>query len=344
MPDCLSTPSRRLIPQHHISRGRIMDASSTSLLSSKRRELLALDTQKKSLESEAEAIVAELTAELPDGGPPIGISTPLVDDEGFPRADIDIYRARTLRKRFKEIQNDHKDLLRRIDRGLVEVAALMKSNNDEADSATNDEQQLRSAPKPAPKFDPVTGKWVVKSWDGAVAGVQDGERRRFDDLMGTNDASDYVTGTATGGGINAASDAVTSSPAATTPSNATTESFMRQQQPTEPVVAHLEPFAIIDQVFSNSPASSAGIQEGDVLLQFGPIHSNNHENFSAIAKLVPQIAGDKKNVPIKVRRKREMELGEISDVIDLELWPRVWEGRGLLGCHISKYVDNGRGS
>ena len=44
-----------------------MDASSTSLLSSKRRELLALDTQKKSLESEAEAIVAELTAELPDG-------------------------------------------------------------------------------------------------------------------------------------------------------------------------------------------------------------------------------------------------------------------------------------
>ena len=44
-----------------------MDASASTLLASKRRELLSLDTQKKALESEAEAIVSELTAELPDG-------------------------------------------------------------------------------------------------------------------------------------------------------------------------------------------------------------------------------------------------------------------------------------
>ena len=42
-------------------------ATTTSMSDSKRRELLALDTQKKSLQSEAEAIISELTAELPDG-------------------------------------------------------------------------------------------------------------------------------------------------------------------------------------------------------------------------------------------------------------------------------------
>jgi hypothetical protein len=42
-------------------------SSGSSLLASMRRELLSLDTQKKSLLSEAEAIVSELTAKQPSG-------------------------------------------------------------------------------------------------------------------------------------------------------------------------------------------------------------------------------------------------------------------------------------
>ena len=41
--------------------------ASSSMLATKRQELLTLDTKKKSLMSEAEAIVSELTAQLPDG-------------------------------------------------------------------------------------------------------------------------------------------------------------------------------------------------------------------------------------------------------------------------------------
>ena len=41
--------------------------TTNKIADSKRRELLALDTQKKSLQSEAEAIISELTAELPGG-------------------------------------------------------------------------------------------------------------------------------------------------------------------------------------------------------------------------------------------------------------------------------------
>ena len=43
------------------------DSATSSMLATKRQELLTLDTQKKSLMSEAEAIVSELTAQLPDG-------------------------------------------------------------------------------------------------------------------------------------------------------------------------------------------------------------------------------------------------------------------------------------
>ena len=54
----------------------------------------------------------------------MGIDTPLVDSEGYPRGDIDVFRARTLRKRFIEIQNDHKSLTRKIEKGLVELQAI----------------------------------------------------------------------------------------------------------------------------------------------------------------------------------------------------------------------------
>ena len=43
------------------------DSATSSMLATKRQELITLDTQKKSLMSEAEAIVSELTAQLPDG-------------------------------------------------------------------------------------------------------------------------------------------------------------------------------------------------------------------------------------------------------------------------------------
>jgi hypothetical protein len=77
----------------------------------------------ESTTGEAEAIVSELTTKQPGGGPPIGIDAPLDDDEGYPRADIDVYRARTLRKRFKEIQTNVKVLEKKIEFGLVEIAA-----------------------------------------------------------------------------------------------------------------------------------------------------------------------------------------------------------------------------
>lgn len=89
-----------------------------------RKALAALDVKRKALEMEADAIHSELTSPGPEGQPPMGIDTPLVDEDGYPRADIDVYRARTLRGRFKTIQTDHKALMKELEQGLSKVAAL----------------------------------------------------------------------------------------------------------------------------------------------------------------------------------------------------------------------------
>lgn len=95
-----------------------------------KQDLKKLDVQKQSLETEAEAIVSELNApNIADDGTtsavaPMGVDTPLVDADGYPRSDIDIVRARTLRKRLAEIRTDHKDLMKMIDNGLMQLNTL----------------------------------------------------------------------------------------------------------------------------------------------------------------------------------------------------------------------------
>ena len=89
-----------------------------SLLSSSdaRAELKTAQKEREALEAEAEAIEAELTspsAETGAAGP--GLSGPLVDGEGYPRADIDVYRARQLRHRHACLRTDHKALMKRIE-------------------------------------------------------------------------------------------------------------------------------------------------------------------------------------------------------------------------------------
>lgn len=47
----------------------------------------------------------------------------------------------------------------------------------QATEAEKAEREARLKPKPKPKFDKKTGKWVVMSWDGSVAGVENGEQQ-----------------------------------------------------------------------------------------------------------------------------------------------------------------------
>lgn len=51
------------------------------------------------------------------------MTTPLVDPEGFPRADIDVYAVRHARVSLNRLRNDHRDVVDRLGRVLEEVYA-----------------------------------------------------------------------------------------------------------------------------------------------------------------------------------------------------------------------------
>jgi len=288
--------------------------------------LKALDVKRKALEMEMAATLDELTAPSADGGAPMGVDTPLTDTDGYPRADIDIYRARNLRHRLAVIKTDHQALLQQVEAGLTNVSSFHRNSSSEDDTDAA-ERQARLAPKPKPKFDAATGKWVVKNWDGSVAGVPDGETRSFDNLT-AQPITDQIRATL------AENLTVSQGPA------------VNVAPPVQEEV--LAPFAVIDGVMAGSPAQSAGLHEGDLVVTFGTAHRGNHRNLKAIAEMVPLAAGDHKEIPLKVLRRTHpddnpedsagVEAG-VHTTIQIKLQPRPWAGRGLLGCHIKAYTD-----
>lgn len=97
----------------------------TEAVSALKQSLGRLDVQRKSLEMEGEAIISELTAKPESGdGEPMGIDTPLIDSDGYPRGDIDVYRARDLRHRLATIRTDRKELMQQIESLLAQLALV----------------------------------------------------------------------------------------------------------------------------------------------------------------------------------------------------------------------------
>ena len=90
--------------------------------------------EKDALEAEAEGITAELESPPASGGPPPGVKTKLVDDEGYPRADIDLWRVRTLRNRLACIQTDHKAVMKSIEE-LLPVLLVKGAVEEKSDDA-----------------------------------------------------------------------------------------------------------------------------------------------------------------------------------------------------------------
>ncbi|KAJ3555108.1 hypothetical protein NM688_g2761 [Phlebia brevispora] len=78
-------------------------------------QVRALMLRKEGIEAELEAQFTILNAHN------CTMQTPLVDEEGFPRADIDIYAVRHARVRIIELRNDHKAVMDDILKGLQGV-------------------------------------------------------------------------------------------------------------------------------------------------------------------------------------------------------------------------------
>ncbi|KAG7695897.1 hypothetical protein KL933_002517 [Ogataea haglerorum] len=82
------------------------------------------------------------------------------------------------------------------------------------------------------------------------------------------------------------------------------------------------PFASVTLVAQDSPAHTAGLRAGDLLLSFGRINATNHNNLKALVGAVAE------NVPVEVLVLRN------NTPTQLTLVPARWAGQGLLGCKL----------
>ena len=322
-----------------------------------RTKLASLDVKRQSMESEAEGIISELTTSDDPGVPPMGVDTPLVDQDGYPRGDIDVYRARTLRHRLATLRTDHRSTVDEIERLLTELSSVTRSKEqkkEEEDKEKKKEQEelaARAAPKPKPKYDKATGKWVVMNWDGTTAGIEGGDEIPFDDLDSTPRISTTTTTTET---TTQDSSASSESAAASAAAAAVTSSLGRATDAIEPTASRANglsmgrrPFAKIDGVALDSPAMAAGLQEGDLITKFGPINADNHQHLTAIAAFVPDVASEHGTIQIDVLRNNNKKNsinsnsnGDQQQFLTVSLQPRPWEGRGVIGCHIIPYQND----
>ena len=81
------------------------------------------------------------------------------------------------------------------------------------------------------------------------------------------------------------------------------------------------PFARVNEVAAGSPAEEAGMRVGDLIIDFeGELRS-----LDGISSIVGSSIG---------RTLRVIVLRSGADRVVLELTPRAWSGRGVLGCHL----------
>ncbi|KAF9533137.1 hypothetical protein CPB83DRAFT_845895 [Crepidotus variabilis] len=135
---------------------------------SPREQARALMARKDALELELEGQLSVLKSNNSD------LHTPLVDREGFPKADIDIWAVRTARIRVIELRNDLKSIMDAIARALEGIydPSLATSNIEEWESQSPSASSSSSKPfakvegvapgSPAAEADMKQGDLVVK--------------------------------------------------------------------------------------------------------------------------------------------------------------------------------------
>ncbi|XP_026542627.1 26S proteasome non-ATPase regulatory subunit 9 [Notechis scutatus] len=78
----------------------------------------------------------------------VGMNEPLVDAEGYPRADVDVYQVRSARHNIICLQNDHKALMQQVEQGLHQLHAREKEKHDRDEAEARAEAQGQALPQP----------------------------------------------------------------------------------------------------------------------------------------------------------------------------------------------------
>jgi hypothetical protein len=102
-------------------------------------------------------------------------------------------------------------------------------------------------------------------------------------------------------------------------------------------------------LFTDSPAASADLRAGDLVLSFGTADATNHRNLEAIREIVMRNIGSAIRVVVLRPLSGEDELPKqavtgaesLSQIHELSLTPQKWRGAGVLGCLLVPYQEIG---
>ncbi|XP_023372629.1 26S proteasome non-ATPase regulatory subunit 9 isoform X2 [Otolemur garnettii] len=83
--------------------------------------------------------------EVLDSQKGIGMNEPLVDSEGYPRSDVDLYQVRTARHNIICLQNDHKEVMKQVEEALHQLHAHDKEKQAR-DMAEAEEEAMSHKP------------------------------------------------------------------------------------------------------------------------------------------------------------------------------------------------------
>lgn len=177
----------------------------------------------------------------------IGMNESLLDADGFPRADIDVYAVRQARHQIICLQNDLKVIMKEIEQGLTNVHAEARANSSTATTTTT-------------KMYAIVNKWF------------DFWKILYLKFLSTK--SIYAFGLV----IQNKRANMNISPDAQSP--------IENVRSSMDGLVHDTPILIVTLVMSGSPAEACGIRLNDEILEFGSINSANFNELKQISELV----------------------------------------------------------
>ena len=255
-----------------------------SIRAETQERLLSLNQRRDAIEDELGMLVEVLRSASCKG---VGLTESLVDDEGFPRADVDLYDVRRKRHRVAVLQTDHKEIMCVLETELKALHRVLR------------------------QIEKFGGEEALKS-GGTSHAVAGDEKTR------TVGEGAYTSSKAVIGNASVCAPAVISSSSTTSSSSSSSVSAAASVVATE--VLPITPFARVESVAAGSPADEAGLKVGDKVLSFGG-ETTTLANLAVIVR-------DNENISVPVLVVRS------GAQVELALIPKVWSGRGLLGCYL----------
>eukprot|EP00924_Labyrinthula_sp_SR-Ha-C_P008511 snap_masked-scaffold_32-processed-gene-2.4-mRNA-1 protein AED:0.68 eAED:0.68 QI:0/-1/0/1/-1/1/1/0/211 len=157
-----------------------------------KKVLKELNATKEEIEKEIE----EIKVSLDNQG--VGLKGNLIDKEGFPRNDVDLFAVRTERQRFNILQTDHKNLMKEIEKTLKEYMSLPIAGHE------NQSKLISGMTKRKGKIDPSEVLFVVDDVTfespAAVSGLEFGDEiLKFGDFkVDKTKSSEHILGKLSG--------------------------------------------------------------------------------------------------------------------------------------------------